>query len=82
MSIADREFRWKFSDDVVGEHWSKWHIDVEYGECTGCCCNGGPDADGEHQEPAEFNDPDGGYTTSHSYFTPGDPESWVEVEWR
>lgn len=74
-----REFRWQFSDGFADGRWSAWH--VHPGPCTGCCCGGGPDSDGEHREPAEWYE-DGGLSPGHSYLDPADPDPWFTVEWR
>lgn len=75
-----REFRWKFSDAIQHDQWSRWH--VHPGPCSACCCGGGPDGDGEHHEPAEFYDEDGFPSPGHSYLDPAAPDPWVTVDWR
>ncbi len=71
------EFRWRFSDDAIGEQWSAWH-QVE-GECSACCCWG--PLDGEHQEAAEY-DEDGSLTSGHTRLDPADVDEGVVVERR
>jgi hypothetical protein len=62
------KFRWQFTDDVIGEQWSKWH--ATNGPCPACCC-GGPD-DGEHQEPCPYYDEDGILVSGHTRLDPTD----------
>lgn len=71
-------FRWRFTDDTLGDHWSEWHVNAEH--CPGCCCSG-PDDDGEHLEAAGYRDEDGFMDYGiHSRCNPQDPDEWVEVE--
>lgn len=74
-------FRWKYSDDVdTTERWSGWH--VVSGPCSVCCCGGGPDKDGEHQEPAEHYDVDGFLEPGHSCCDPVEDADWREIEFK
>lgn len=79
-AVQARQFRWKFSDNVLHDQWSRWHVDAA--SCGVCCCGDGPDRDGEHREAAEFYDDDGFLSPGHSYLDPADPDPWVTVEWR
>lgn len=71
------KFRWRFFDDLLGDHWSEWHT-VE-GECAACCCN--YPRDGEHAAGGMSYDDDGILTSSHSWLDPDDLDPLEEVEW-
>lgn len=77
--LAGSQFRWRFTDDSIGEQWSDWHT-VEL-PCPACCHNG-PE-DGEHLQGAGYYDEDGYVDWSaHSRLDPTDIEEWVTMEWR
>jgi hypothetical protein len=70
-------FRWRFTDDAVGEDWTAWHVAV--GPCSACCCNG--PTDGEHQEQSAYYDEDGILTGGHTRCDPVDPDPGQTVEY-
>lgn len=74
-----RQFRWKFTDDGIGEQWTGWHN--LSGPCPACCC-GGPD-DGEHQESSEYYDEYDVLTAGHTRLDPTDIDDDLDtVEWK
>lgn len=75
--MAEPRFRWWYTDDALGEHWSAWHTIT--GRCTACCC-GGPE-DGEHLEPSEYYDEDGILTNGHSRMDPNAADELDKIEW-
>ena len=73
-----KRFRWSFSDDGIGPQTSRWH--TADGSCTVCCCGGGPDSDGDHHEPAEYDHGDG-LESGHSYCNPVEDAEDMAIEW-
>jgi hypothetical protein len=74
---AAREFRWRVTDDLLGDDWTDWHTTT--GPCSACCC-GGP-RDGVHQHGTMDHD-EGFLTKTHRWLDPADPADCDQVEFR